>query len=67
MNCEDARRVVVVPVVVKPVVVPVPGTVVIAIEVENVTVAVRVAHQLYEMPSMTPPLDCSQGCTVFGI
>lgn len=44
MTCEDTHRVVVVPVIVKPVVVPVPGTVVIAIEVENVAVAVRVAE-----------------------
>jgi len=83
VSCENTRRITGVPVVVvDPVVVPVPGTVLIPIKVEDIAVAIRVPHQLYKMPSMPPPLDpstvlrvipslprddCSWDCIVFGI
>ena len=59
------RGVVVVPVVVKPVVVPLPPAIV-PVEVANVEVAVRVAVA-YKVPPVPPPLEYSQGCIAFGI
>ncbi len=63
--CEQSRRVVAVPVVVEPVVVPIPRPVV-EIQIANVKVAIGVAVT-YRMPPLPPPLEYSWGCIVFGI
>ncbi|MBU1890365.1 hypothetical protein KJ782_02640 [Patescibacteria group bacterium] len=63
--CEDTRRVVVVPVIVEPVVVPVPP-VIIPVEVTDVDIAISVAV-LYSVPSMPLPFEYSWGCIVSGI
>ena len=57
MSCGNRGRVVVVPVVVKPVVVPVPP-VVVPVQVTDVEVAIGVAVA-YEMPSVPLPLEYS--------
>ena len=58
-SCAQSRRVVVVPIVVKPVVVPVPP-VAVPVEVTDIEVAVSVAVS-YRIPSVPPPLECSKG------
>ena len=65
-SCEHSRRIVGIPVVLKPIVVPVPLAVV-PIKAKNVAVAIRTANILYKAPSMSPPLEYSWSCIVFGI
>ena len=55
-NFEESRRVLKVPVVIKPVVVPVPS-VVVPIEVTDVEVVVRGVAVPCDMPSITPPFE----------
>ena len=43
MSCTNGGRIVGVPIIVEPVVVPVPLAIVMPLEVENVTVAIRIA------------------------
>ena len=63
--CEQSRRVVAVPVVVEPVVVPIPHPVV-EIQIADIEIAIRVAVA-YRMPSLPPPLEYSRSCIAFGI
>ncbi len=56
-NCSQSRRIVIVPIVIKPVVVPAPP-VVIEIQITNIQVAVRVAVA-YRASPVSPPLECS--------
>ena len=68
--CENGRRVVDIPVVVEPIHVPVPRTVV-PVQVQNVTVTVRVpkdyiACRPYHYPLKNLKVVCG-GSTVFGI
>lgn len=70
MSCENGRRVVVIPVVVQPIHVPVPLTV-IPVQVQNVTVTVRVpkdyiAYHPYHYLLNTLKVVCG-GSTVFSI
>ena len=55
MTGEGSRRIVSVPVVVEPVVVPMPRTI-IPVQIANVDVAVRVAV-MYSMPSVPLPFE----------
>ena len=64
-SCERSDRILEVPVVVEPIVVPVPRTVV-PVEIADVEVVVRVAV-MYKKPSSPLPFECSRGCIVFGI
>ena len=66
MSCENHRRIVSIPVIVEPVVVPVPLAIV-PVQIEDIAVAVRAAENLYRMPPIPPPLEYSRGCTVFDI
>ena len=45
LTCEHRGRILGVPVVIKPVVVPVPATIIVAIEIQEVPIAVRVAQK----------------------
>ena len=58
-NSAQSRRVVDVPVVVEPVVVPVPPAIV-PVEVTHIQVVVRVAVA-YSVPSVPPPIEYSPG------
>ena len=66
MSCGHHRRIVDVPIIVEPVVVPVPLPV-IEVQIKRVAIAVRTAENSYKMPSLPPPFEYSQGCIVFGI
>ncbi len=55
VSCEQSRGVVAVPVVVKPVVVPIPHPIV-EIQIADIEVAVRVAVA-YRMPSLPLPIE----------
>ena len=59
MSCDNGSRVVVVPVIVEPVVVPVPRTIV-PVQVADIDIAVRVAV-MYNMPSVPLPFEYSWG------
>jgi hypothetical protein len=55
-SCEAQSRVVVVPVVVKPVPVQ-EDLVAVLVEIRDVEVAIMVPHDTYKMPSMPPPFE----------
>ena len=65
IGCEQSRRIVAVPIVVKPVVVPIPHTIV-EVEVTNIQVVVRVVVA-YSAPPISPSIEYSLDCIVFGI
>ena len=66
MSCEGSDGVVLVELVVEPVVVRLHPTFV-PVPVADVQVVVRGVAEMYEVPSITPPLEYSPGCIVFRI
>lgn len=55
VGCEQSRRVIAVPLIVQPVVVPIPRPIV-EVQIADIQVAVRVAVA-YRMPSLPPPFE----------